>query len=653
MIILHKKLYTRTLSCFNLHRWYTNVDIGVTEYLSKKNVLCGHLKQFADDFIVTEISNEGSPRCISRINNFIDVHQLHKRNQFVHFTLLKANRNTNEVLQLLSRACNVSPKIFSMAGLKDRRGVTFQRLAFKQKDLPIETLSQAISSVKWDNANIIGDFEHSNAPLSMGELAGNRFSIIIRNIDCTQEKEGNLVLKEACESIAKMGVINYYGRQRFGTGITTSADVGALLFRRKYEEACKMCIFSMETPDQNANLSRELYLKGDYNGAAKAMPKRMLTEHAISTYLAQSKTQIDFEGAFAQFAPQKRQLFYNGLASLLWNKAITDRIQNFGSHVVEGDLVVEVCSESEYDFNSQSENGSQPNKKSDLSTRDYKKKEKITSAIRKLSKTNIRLANQDEIGLHLSEVHCVMPLPWLGVFFNQTTQREHQVLAWKEDILRIETELENLMLHSKVLQRMQTVYEDVLFNEMKVSRHDLLLAVKNLRVSFRWGATLRRIIMQPKNVKYQIFKSTNPELRDERVNCLIRNSPGVSGVAAAAHLESRQVNPIRVAHACIAASQEKGLTPEDYLQKDESHINWQVKHRKDLLKSQGVLIPNSASEFAADWIIKRGRVVPEVHGTRTVVDLQIQFDLEGGQYATMILRELFKGEKQVQHIEDN
>jgi tRNA pseudouridine13 synthase len=57
------------------------------------------------------------------------------RKKYIHFKLFKSNIDTMSALFKLSKITGVSQKIFSTAGLKDKRGVTTQLVSLYNSDL--------------------------------------------------------------------------------------------------------------------------------------------------------------------------------------------------------------------------------------------------------------------------------------------------------------------------------------------------------------------------------------------------------------------------------------------------------------------------------------------------------------------------------------
>lgn len=116
----------------------------------------------------------------------------------------KRNANTHWVAQQLSRAAGAHPRDVGHAGLKDRRAVTRQCFSVPAKadDDP--------GSWVLEDARILSAARHRRK-LRTGSLKGNRFSLVVRDIEADPE-----LLDKRLARIASLGVPNYFGPQRFG-----------------------------------------------------------------------------------------------------------------------------------------------------------------------------------------------------------------------------------------------------------------------------------------------------------------------------------------------------------------------------------------------------------------------------------------------------
>jgi tRNA pseudouridine13 synthase len=111
---------------------------------------------------------------------------------YIHFTLQKTNRDTQDALGHLARTLHVNVKDLSVAGTKDKRGVTVQRVSLWRGQKTVEdvwklangqngrkTVEQALTQ-RGDRGIRIADFNYRKATLELGMLKGNAFVITLR-----------------------------------------------------------------------------------------------------------------------------------------------------------------------------------------------------------------------------------------------------------------------------------------------------------------------------------------------------------------------------------------------------------------------------------------------------------------------------------------
>jgi tRNA pseudouridine13 synthase len=111
---------------------------------------------------------------------------------FIHFTLQKTNRDTQDALGHLARTLHVNVKDLSVAGTKDKRGVTVQRVSLWRGNKTVEDVwklangqngrkskTDAVTQ-RGDRGIRIADFNYRKARLELGMLKGNAFVITLR-----------------------------------------------------------------------------------------------------------------------------------------------------------------------------------------------------------------------------------------------------------------------------------------------------------------------------------------------------------------------------------------------------------------------------------------------------------------------------------------
>lgn len=112
---------------------------------------------------------------------------------YIHFTLQKTNRDTQDALTNLSRVLHVNIKDLSVAGTKDKRGVTVQRVALRRGNKTVEDVwklangrisAEEALSRRGDRGIRIADLNYRKAGLELGMLKGNAFVITLRYVPC-------------------------------------------------------------------------------------------------------------------------------------------------------------------------------------------------------------------------------------------------------------------------------------------------------------------------------------------------------------------------------------------------------------------------------------------------------------------------------------
>lgn len=122
------------------------------------------------------------------------------RPKYLRFVLYKENKDTTEAIQILSKLLKVKPNLFTIAGTKDKRGVTCQYVTIpKMEASRMASLNKRLLGLK------VGNFEYVPNEMRLGDHKGNHFTVIIRDIDNPE------AIKIACTELQKHGFINYFG----------------------------------------------------------------------------------------------------------------------------------------------------------------------------------------------------------------------------------------------------------------------------------------------------------------------------------------------------------------------------------------------------------------------------------------------------------
>ncbi len=215
------------------------------------------LKQLPEDFIVREISTV-VPK---------------EKGRYIYVKIKKRERNTLDVVKELSQKLGISEKKIGFAGSKDKSAITEQ--VFSITGVSKESVERLVlHDVKIE---LLGQ---GNAPISLGDLKGNEFEIVVRNLEKT--------------AISKIPFIpNYFDEQRFGED---NAIIGKHLLKKEFKEAIQLI--------KNSSCEKHLQrLPRDYIGALKLIPLRLV------------------------------RLYLNAYQSYLWNKTLALYLQQNGKGV--------------------------------------------------------------------------------------------------------------------------------------------------------------------------------------------------------------------------------------------------------------------------------------------------------------------------------
>lgn len=120
----------------------------------------------------------------------------------------KRGMNTAFASARIAAWAGVETSAIGYAGLKDRHAVTRQRFTVW---IP-KKVSPDIAALQSDDLRVLGHAWHSRK-LPRGALAGNRFVLVLRDVDGVRE-----AIDARLQAIATRGVPNYFGEQRFGRG---------------------------------------------------------------------------------------------------------------------------------------------------------------------------------------------------------------------------------------------------------------------------------------------------------------------------------------------------------------------------------------------------------------------------------------------------
>ena len=282
--------------------------------------------------------------------------------EYLHFTLYKENKDTMEAITWLSRQLNVPAKSFQFAGTKDRRGVTVQRISVRR--VAVDTLIAAGRTLRQAK---IGNYQYQPFELRLGDLKGNEFAITLRNCTLQSKEDASFtekfdqipsIVEESVNSLQRNGYINYYGLQRFGSFSTRTDIIGVKMLQGDLKAAVDAILdfnpallkAALVPSSQHDKYSTEdkarAYAIQQFNETGKShsalenLPKKFSAESSIIRHLSTDNLNSDYQGALCKIPRNLRLMYVHAYQSLVWNVMAGIRWKEYGSSVVEGDLVL-------------------------------------------------------------------------------------------------------------------------------------------------------------------------------------------------------------------------------------------------------------------------------------------------------------------------
>ncbi|XP_036156833.1 pseudouridylate synthase 7 homolog-like protein isoform X2 [Myotis myotis] len=292
--------------------------------------------------------NAGNPNTVITVRFREKAHKHRKRSVesqerkviYTAFTLQKENLEMFEAIGFLAVILGVIPSDFSYAGLKDKKAITYQAMVVRK--VTPERLKDIEKEIKKKRMNVF-NIRSVDDSLRLGQLKGNHFDIVIRNLKNQVNDSANLRerILEAIENVKHKGFVNYYGPQRFGIGRKVHTDqIGLALLKSEMVKAVKLFL-TPEDLDDPVNRAKKYFLQTeDAKGTLSLMPEFKVRERALLESLHRfSMTEEGCIQAWFSFPHSMRIFYIHAYSSKIWNEAVSYRLATYGSRVVEGDLV--------------------------------------------------------------------------------------------------------------------------------------------------------------------------------------------------------------------------------------------------------------------------------------------------------------------------
>jgi tRNA pseudouridine13 synthase len=293
--------------------------VGIDGYATTTPGIGGRIKAEPADFVVEEVSSppprvEGGPITAALVRT--------------------TNWETNRLVREMARRLAVSRKRIAFAGTKDKRAVTTQMFTF-------ELSEDRVRAFRLTDVEVLETYA-TDRGLELGDLLGNRFRIVVRDLAAPPEESSAILAATAAQLEVLGGFPNFFGLQRFGSIRPITHVVGRHLVRGEFKEAVDAYVANpIEGEGEEAFAARTgLAASGDYAEALKEYPDVMGFEKALLNHLVRRPG--DYVGALAELPFNLQMMFVHGYQSYMFNGMLSGRMRRGLplNEPLEGDLVL-------------------------------------------------------------------------------------------------------------------------------------------------------------------------------------------------------------------------------------------------------------------------------------------------------------------------
>ena len=292
--------------------------LGIELYSTDFPGIDGRLKIRFEDFVVEEISADQTALDVQDWSESTETPQIAagESNRFVTFTVQKMGLSTMDVANIIAATLKISRTHVTYAGLKDKRAITAQSMSVPSKSVE-SLLTMELSRIDIRNVH------YTRHPVHIGDLWGNRFTILIKDI--TSDCDSAL---EAAGQLRERTLLNYFGVQRFGVTRPNTHLVGKALVKRDFEDAVRAMLSTTSDYESEELTNVRLQLSESLAPTEKMIetfPEDMGYEKAVMRELM--KHPGDFERAITKVPPRVLTLQAHAFQSYLFNRILSRRVR--------------------------------------------------------------------------------------------------------------------------------------------------------------------------------------------------------------------------------------------------------------------------------------------------------------------------------------
>jgi len=253
------------------------------------------LKQLPADFRVEEIPDY-------TLSSEKDEHTI--------FLLQKQKIDTFDAIRRIAQRLRISLFEIGYAGLKDKHALASQYISIPTR--------YKVQGLKIDSVvlTLVG---YSRRKIKIGDLSGNRFTIVARDI--LKDELTDISLR--AETLITSGVPNYFDSQRFGS-VIDKVFIGKEVILKNYEKAVKQYLtaYQKSEPKKIKNEKRRILTSWDTISNVRVFNK------AYALVIKEYTKTKDWCAAYRKIPAHLREMYVNAYQSYLWNECVKEILKN-------------------------------------------------------------------------------------------------------------------------------------------------------------------------------------------------------------------------------------------------------------------------------------------------------------------------------------
>ncbi len=233
------------------------------------------------------------------------------RGRYRVYLLTKQKLSTFEAVEHIRQAFGLKPGSISYCGLKDKQGHTEQIVAVDGVDVALQEPRLRLKYLG-----------RTDEPLTAANTASNRFSVTVRALTRTDLTQ----LSTSTAEVSRLGVVNYFDSQRFGSLKHGQGFIAKDLIRGDFEAALRNYMAKPSALDRSEDAKVKRFWQENWGHWDRRVPFAGTRKYGRILEALRRDPQ-DYLQAFLQIDPRYRAMILFTYQSYLWNEGVRRLLQ--------------------------------------------------------------------------------------------------------------------------------------------------------------------------------------------------------------------------------------------------------------------------------------------------------------------------------------